>query len=134
MGAREGESVRTKRVDAIPSSAAIHERAAGSPPCRGGGLSSPPSGQSKDDAGNVTIYFANITRWNARAVEYMTSTSPMASAHVICVVETHLKGPKLTQEVKALHRMGWRTATVPAVEASDAQREGPGLGGVAILS
>ncbi len=46
----------------------------------------------------MTIYFANVTRWNSRAVEYMTSNSPMASAHIICAVETHLKGPKLTQD------------------------------------
>ena len=95
----------------------------------------PQGRRAQRDAADVIIYFANITRWNSRAVDYMAvKDSPMGSAHLVCVAETHLRGPRLTQEIKAMYKAGWRAAVVPSVETPNAQHSGPGHGGVAIFT
>jgi hypothetical protein len=95
----------------------------------------PQGRRAKRDAADVIIYFANITRWNTRAVEYMAvKDAPMGSAHLVCVAETHLRGPRLTQEIKTMYKAGWRAAVVPSVETPNAQHSGPGHGGVAIFA
>ena len=35
--------------------------------------------------GEVRVYFANVTRWNAQAVEYLARESAMATADAVCV-------------------------------------------------
>ena len=83
---------------------------------------------------DVVIYFANVTRWNSRGTEYLTQDTTMGRADVVCIAEHHLKGQRLVQEAKWLMRSGWRTSLVTAVETPSSVREGPGHGGVGVLT
>jgi hypothetical protein len=58
----------------------------------------------------------------------------MGASHVVCLVETHLKGSKLLKAVKDVDKMGWKAAMEAAVPTPGATREGPGHGGVAVLA
>ena len=85
--------------------------------------------------GDFVIYFANVTSWNSASVQYLADSSQaMGKAHVVAVVETHLKGHRLIQEAKAFHKLGWRATMVEAVPTPGALRDGPGHGGVAVMA
>ena len=56
------------------------------------------------------ICFASATSWNSASAQYLADQSQaMGKAHVICLVEAHLKGLRLVQEVKELDKLGWRS-------------------------
>ena len=84
--------------------------------------------------GCSAFYFANITSWNEGAKAYLgQAQAAMGASHVVCLVETHLKGSKLTKAVKDVDKMGWKAAMEAAVPTPGATREGLGHG-VAVLA
>ncbi len=89
--------------------------------------------EASDRSDHVIIYYASVTRWNSKAMEYLSADSCMAKAAAVCIAEHHLQHRRLTQEVRALDKMGWKTAAVGAVATPESTRDGPGHGGVAVL-
>ncbi len=85
-------------------------------------------------ADEFSIYFANITSWHEAAKAYLSQPQDaMGGSHVVCTVETHLKGNKLLRAVKEVDKLGWRATMEAAVQTPEATRAGPGHGGVAVL-
>jgi hypothetical protein len=65
-------------------------------------------GEGPKFSGQLNIYFANVTSWSDKAVEYLLhkKESPPFSADVICVAEHHLVTEKLKGPRKAIHKAG----------------------------
>ncbi len=82
--------------------------------------------------GRVTFYFANVTSWSNKAVDYLVEQdSAFAKADVAAIVEHHKRGAGLTGAIKRLHKLGWRVTAAPCVDTGMAvHRAGHGHGGV----
>ncbi len=86
--------------DSITYQGGEHERSDERNPinCRTGDGRTSRRRRRRDD--DFLIYFANITSWHEGAQAYVVQADgAMASSHILCVVETHLQGPKLIKMV-----------------------------------
>jgi exonuclease III len=65
-------------------------------------------GEGPSGSAQLNIYFANITSWSDKAVEYLLQKkdSPPSTADIICVAEHHLVTEKLKAPRKAIAKAG----------------------------
>ena len=89
-------------------------------------------GRARPRRGRVNFYFANVTSWSPKALDYLTTAgTPMATADVVAIAEHHKRGSGLVTAIKQLHKLGWRVSAQACTETGVAvHREGHGHGGV----